>query len=78
MHAHLEAQGIKVSKGTIVDATIIKPPSSTKNASDERDPDMHKTKKGNQWYFGMKALIAPVGEVERVRCCSRITAVCPL
>jgi IS5 family transposase len=57
VHAHLEAQGIKVSKGTIVDATIINAPSSTKNASGGRDPDMHQTKKGNQWYFGMKAHI---------------------
>lgn len=40
--------------GTIVDATIIAAPSSTKNASGERDPEMHQTKKGNQWYFGMK------------------------
>jgi transposase, IS5 family len=57
VHVHLERQGIKVSKGTIVDATIINAPSSTKNAAGERDPDMHQTKKGNQWYFGMKAHI---------------------
>lgn len=57
VHVHLEAQGIKVSKGTIVDATIINAPSSTKNASGERDPDMHQTRKGKQWYFGMKAHI---------------------
>ena len=57
VHVHLEAQGIKVSKGTIVDATIINAPSSTKNAAGERDPDMHQTKKGKQWYFGMKAHI---------------------
>jgi len=52
---HLQAKGMKVSKGTIVDATIINAPSSTKSASGERDPEMHQTKKGNQWYFGMKA-----------------------
>ena len=57
VHVHLEKQGIKVSKGTIVDATIINAPSSTKNAAGERDPEMHQTKKGNQWYFGMKAHI---------------------
>ena len=57
VHVHLEAQGLKVSKGTIVDATIINAPSSTKNATGSRDPDMHQTKKGNQWYFGMKAHI---------------------
>ena len=54
VHVHLEKQGIKVSTGTIVDATIISAPSSTKNAAGERDPDMHQTKKGKQWYFGMK------------------------
>lgn len=54
VHRHLEASGIKVAKGTIVDATIINAPSSTKNADKARDPDMHQTKKGNQWYFGMK------------------------
>ena len=42
---------------TIVDATIISAPSSTKNAKKARDPEMHQTKKGNQWYFGMKAHI---------------------
>jgi IS5 family transposase len=55
VYVHLERQGIKVSKGAIVDATIINAPSSTKNASGKRDPDMHQAKKGNQWYFGMKA-----------------------
>ncbi|MCL4747848.1 MAG: IS5 family transposase, partial [Burkholderiaceae bacterium] len=51
----LLGRGFKVSKGTIVDATIIAAPSSTKNAAGERDPEMHQTKKGNQWHFGMKA-----------------------
>jgi transposase, IS5 family len=55
VHEHLEARGIKVNAGTIVDATIISAPSSTKNATKSRDPEMHQTKKGNQWYFGMKA-----------------------
>lgn len=53
--AHLQAQGLKIARGTIVDATIINAPSSTKNAAKQRDPEMHQTKKGNQWYFGMKA-----------------------
>ena len=52
---HLAAKGLKVATGTIVDATIINAPSSTKNAQKARDPEMHQTKKGNQWYFGMKA-----------------------
>jgi IS5 family transposase len=50
----LKAKGLLVSQGTMVDATIIHAPSSTKNAKGERDPEMHQTKKGNQWYFGMK------------------------
>jgi len=54
---YLEDNGLKVAKGTIVDATIIDAPSSTKNNKGARDPDMHQTKKGNQWYFGMKAHI---------------------
>jgi IS5 family transposase len=54
---YLQDQGMKISTGTIVDATIINAPSSTKNQKKERDPEMHQTKKGNQWYFGMKAHI---------------------
>ena len=50
----LQAHGLKVGSGTIVDATIIGAPSSTKNAQRERDPEMHQTRKGRQWYFGMK------------------------
>ena len=52
---YLAAQGLQVSRGTIVDATMIAAPSSTKNRQKKRDPEMHQTKKGNQWYFGMKA-----------------------
>ena len=55
--AYLATHGLKVSRGTIVDATIISAPSSTKNRTKARDPEMHQTKKGNQWYFGMKAHI---------------------
>ncbi len=51
------AQGWIMRGGSIVDATIIAAPSSTKNATGARDPEMHQTKKGNQWYFGMKAHI---------------------
>jgi IS5 family transposase len=50
----LQAHGMKVGTGTIVDATIIGAPSSTKNADKQRDPEMHQTRKGQQWYFGMK------------------------
>ena len=52
---HLRRSGIKIAKGTIVDATIIGAPSSTKNKDGKRDPEMHQTAKGKQWYFGMKA-----------------------
>ncbi|MCC5045772.1 IS5 family transposase [Xanthomonas campestris] len=54
VNRELEARGLKVGTGTIVDATIIGAPSSTKNADKARDPDMHQTRKGQQWYFGMK------------------------
>ena len=54
---HLASKGIRITTGTIVDATIIHAPSSTRNQSGERDPAMHQTRKGNQWYFGMKAHI---------------------
>jgi IS5 family transposase len=53
----LRDKGLLLKAGTMVDATLIAAPSSTKNASGERDPEMHQTKKGNQWYFGMKAHI---------------------
>jgi transposase, IS5 family len=57
VNQHLESRGLRIATGTIVDATIIHAPSSTKNLSGERDPAMHQTKKGKQWYFGMKAHI---------------------
>ncbi len=58
VNQYLRENGIKVSNGTIVDATIINAPSSTKNKDGKRDPEMHQTAKGQQWYFGMKAHIA--------------------
>jgi IS5 family transposase len=57
VNAHLKARGMAMKKGTIVDATLIAAPSSTKNNARERNPEMHQTKKGNQWYFGMKVHI---------------------
>lgn len=54
---YLEENGFRIARGTIVDATIIDAPSSTKNKDKSRDPEMKQTKKGNQWYFGMKAHI---------------------
>jgi IS5 family transposase len=52
---HLQAKGLMLRQGTIVDATIVSAASSTKNSTGERDPEMHQTRKGNQWYFGIKA-----------------------
>ena len=57
VNAHLSRKGLLLKQGTIVDATIIAAPSSTKNKEGKRDPEMHQTKKGEQWYFGMKAHI---------------------
>ena len=53
----LAEAGVMMTQGTLVDATIIEAPSSTKNKEQQRDPEMHQTKKGNQWHFGMKAHI---------------------
>jgi IS5 family transposase len=55
VNRYLQERGVRITSGTIVDATIIHAPSSTKNQQEQRDPEMHQTRKGNQWYFGMKA-----------------------
>jgi len=55
INAHLAEQGLLMHARTIVDATIIAAPSSTKQEGNARNPEMHQTKKGNQWHFGMKA-----------------------
>ncbi|RBH44027.1 IS5 family transposase, partial [Xanthomonas oryzae pv. oryzae] len=71
VNAHLSRKGQSLRGGTIVDATIIAAPSSTKNKQGERDPDMHQTKKGNQYDFGMKAHIGvddDSGLVHHVEC----------
>ncbi|MBS0315603.1 MAG: IS5 family transposase [Proteobacteria bacterium] len=57
VNATLTARGLLLKQGTVVDATLIAAPSSTKNSTGSRDPEMHQTKKGNQWHFGMKAHI---------------------
>jgi IS5 family transposase len=57
INADLSARGLLLREGTLVDATLIAAPPSTKNKAKQRDPEMHQTKKGNQWYFGMKAHI---------------------
>nr|AAC27326.1 putative transposase [Xanthomonas euvesicatoria] len=71
VNAHLARKGQSLRSGTIVDATLIAAPSSTKNPDHARDPEMHQTKKGNQWYFGMKAHIGVdefSGLVHHVHC----------
>jgi IS5 family transposase len=71
VNAHLARKGQSLRAGTIVDATIIAAPSSTKNKDGQRDPEMHQTKKGNQWHFGMKAHIGvddESGLVHHVEC----------
>jgi len=57
INADLTARGLLLREGTLVDATLIAAPPSTKNQAKQRDPEMHQTKKGNQWYFGLKAHI---------------------
>jgi len=79
VNVHLEAKGIRIQTGTIVDATILHAPSSTKNASGERDPEMHQTRKGKQWYFGLKAHIgvdAKQGHVHSVATSAASVADC--
>jgi transposase, IS5 family len=79
VNLHLEAKGIRIQTGTIVDATILHAPSSTKNASGERDPEMHQTRKGQQWYFGLKAHIgvdAKQGHVHSVATSAASVADC--
>ena len=70
INEQLQAKGLLLRAGTVVDATLIAAPSSSKNASGQRDPEMHQSKKGKQWYFGMKAHIgvdADSGLVHTVR-----------
>ncbi len=57
INRHLASRGLRLREGTIMDASIIEAPSSTKNRAGKRDPEMHQTRKGRQWYFGMKAHI---------------------
>ncbi len=66
VNAMLTAKGLLLRAGTAVDATLIAAPSSTKNATGTRDPEMHQTKKGNQWHFGMKAHIGVDADSGRV------------
>lgn len=66
VNRYLEKHGLKVGTGTIVDATILGAPSSSKNKSGERDPEMHSTKKNGQWFFGMKAHVGVDAETKLI------------
>jgi IS5 family transposase len=66
INADLTARGLLLREGTLVDATLIAAPPSTKNQARQRDPEMHQTKKGNQWHFGMKAHIGADRDSKRV------------
>jgi len=66
VNRYLEKHGMKVGTGTIVDATILGAPSSTKNRSGERDKEMHSTKKNGQWHFGMKAHVGVDAETKLI------------
>jgi IS5 family transposase len=72
--AYLTAQGLTVNRDTIVDATIVSASRSTKNCQKERDPDMHQTKKENQWYFGIKAHIGVDNRTKLIRSVAATTA----
>ena len=74
INAHLESQGLKLREGTIVDATIIEAPWSTKNRNKKRDPEMHQAGKRNQWHFGMKAHIGVDSETGLVHSLSATAA----
>jgi IS5 family transposase len=74
INGHLESQGLILKEGTIVDASLISAPSSTKNQTGQRDPEMHQTKKGNEWYFGMKMHIGVDADVGMVHTLSTTAA----
>ena len=74
INRHLASQGLRLREGTIVDASIIEAPSSTKNGSGERDPQMRQTKKGNKWHFGMKVHIGVDSETGVVHSMSTTSA----
>ncbi len=74
VNRYLAARGSKLGTGTIVDATILHAPSSTKNRTGARDPDMHQTCKGNQWYFCMKARIRVDAETKLIHSVTAIAA----
>ncbi len=74
INRHLATQGLRLREGTIVDASIIEAPSSTKNGACERDPQMRQTKKGNEWHFGMKVHVGVDAETGVVHSMSTTSA----
>lgn len=74
INQHLDAQGLILKEGTIIDASIVAAPTSTKNKEGERDPEMHQVKKGNEWHFGMKMHIGVDAELGLVHSLSTTSA----
>jgi transposase, IS5 family len=74
MNAYLASRGLQVKCGTIVDATIIAAPSSTKNQTATRDPEMRQTRKGRQWYFGMKLHVGADSKTKLIHCMTTTAA----
>ena len=74
INRHLASQGLRLREGTIVDASIIEAPSTTKNGAGERDPQMRQTKKGNEWHFGMKVHMGVDAEMGVVHSMSATSA----
>ena len=74
INRHLATQGLRLREGTIVDASIIEAPSSTKNGACKRDPQMRQTKKGNEWHFGMKVHVGVDSETGVVHSMSTTSA----
>ena len=74
VNQYMQESGMKVSRGTIIDASIINAPSSTRNKKKERDPQMRQTHKGHQWYFGMKTHIDVDSRTRRIHCVVATTA----
>src|SRR4029077_14788833 len=72
VNLHLQAKGVRITTGTIEDATLIHAPSSTKNREQSRDPEMHQEKRGKNWYFGMKAHVGVASKTNIIH-----TAVAP-
>jgi len=77
INGHLASKGLMMREGTIVDATLIAAPPSTKNRDEKRDPEMHQSKKGKNWFFGMKAHIGVDAKSGLAHTLVTLQATCP-